>query len=76
MKNHDIPFDIPFDETGAIRLAVKTDVKKGELKKPKDTEYQQELINICLNCEKKKCRGCPNDKRFNKQRTLNDEELV
>lgn len=68
MRNH----NIPFDTTGAVRLAT----KQGKPEKPKDTAYQQKLIDICLNCEKKECRGCPNDTRFKKQRTLKDKELL
>ena len=68
MRNH----NIPFDSQGAVRLAT----KQGKPEKPKDTERQLQLIDICLNCKKKKCRGCPQDKRFKKQRTLKDKELV
>lgn len=57
---------------GEARLAV----KQGKPQKPKDTRYQQKLIDICLCCEQKVCRGCPNDKRFKKQRRLNDNELL
>lgn len=68
MKNH----SIPFDDNGIVRLAP----KQGKPQKPKDTEYQQKLIDICLNCKKKACKGCANDKRFKKQRTLTDKELL
>ena len=69
MKNH----SIPFDDTGIVRLAT----KQGKPEKPrKDLERQIELINICLNCEKKKCRGWPQEKRFKKQRVLTKEELT
>ncbi len=68
MKSH----RIPFDTNGEVRLAV----KQGKPEKPKDTAYQQKLIDICLNCDKKVCRGCPQDKRFRKQRTLKDKELL
>jgi hypothetical protein len=68
MKKH----NIPFDSNGIVKLAT----KQGKLEKPRDTEYQQKLKDICLNCKKKKCRGCPQDKRFKKQRTLTDKELV
>lgn len=67
MKNH----SIPFDDNGIVRLAT----KQGKPQKPKDTEYQQELINICLSCKRKKCGGCMNDPRFKNQRILTDEEL-
>lgn len=63
---------IPFDNDGVIRLAT----KQGKAKKTrKDLSYQKDLINICLNCKKKKCKGCAKDKRFVKQRTLTIEEL-
>ena len=69
MKNH----SIPFDDNGIVRLAT----KQGKPEKPrKDLERQIELINICLNCEKKKCHGCGNDKRFKKQRLFTKEELT
>ena len=68
MRNH----NISFNENGEVRLAT----KQGKPQKPKDTAHQQELINICLNCKKKRCGGCPNDKRFKKQRTLKDKELL
>jgi hypothetical protein len=69
MRNH----NIPFDSNGEVRLAV----KQGKPEKPrKDLDRQLELINICLNCEKKECRGCMHDKRFKKQRMLTDKELL
>ena len=67
MKNH----NIPFDSTGAVRLAP----KQGKPEKPRNTELQQELIQICLNCTKKVCHGCDRDMRFKKQRRIKDEEL-
>lgn len=68
MRNH----NIPFDASGEVRLAT----KQGKPEKPpKDLEHQIELINICLNCKRKKCGGCAKDKRFKKQRILKDEEL-
>ena len=60
MRNH----NIPFNTNGEVRLAT----KQGKPQKPKDTEYQQKLINICLNCEKKVCYGCIKDKRLKKQK--------
>lgn len=69
MRNH----SIPFDDNGIVRLAT----KQGKPEKPrKDLERQIELINICLNCTKKKCNGCMHDKRFKKQRNLTDKELL
>lgn len=68
MRNH----NIPFDSNGAVRLAV----KQGKPEKPRNTELQQELIQICLNCKKKVCHGCDRDKRFKKQRNLTDKELL
>ena len=67
MRNH----NIPFDSTGAVRLAA----KQGKPEKPKNTKYQQELIQICLNCKKKVCHGCGQDMRFKKQRRIKDKEL-
>lgn len=69
MRTHNIPFDKAF---GEVRLAP----KQGKPEKPKDTKYQQELIDICLNCKRKVCNGCAHDKRFRKHRTLKDKELV
>lgn len=59
--------------TGAVKLAP----KQGKQTKHKrdDYEHQRELINICLNCTRKKCGGCVHDKRFRKQRKLTKEEL-
>ena len=68
MRNH----GISFNENGEVRLAT----KQGKPEKPRDTEYQQKLINICLNCDREVCRGCIKDKRFKKQRTLKDKELL
>ena len=60
--------------TGAVKLAP----KQGKPVRPvrDDYEHQQELIQICLNCTRKKCGGCVNDKRFTKQRKLTKEELT
>ena len=70
MRNH----GIPFDNNGEVRLAP----KQGKPVRPvrDDYEHQRELINICLNCTRKKCGGCVNDKRFKKQRNLTKEELT
>ncbi len=59
---------------GEVRLAV----KQGKPEKPKRSDYdrQQELIQICLNCTRKRCGGCARDKRFKKQRLLTKEELL
>lgn len=66
------PNSYPFDNDGVIKLAT----KQGKPKKTrKDLSHQKELINICLNCKKKKCNGCAHDKRFVKQRTLTTDEL-